>query len=48
MDVPTPITLVIKAANQKCTDFTLQCESNWSISYLKSYLSRNYPAKPVI
>ena len=47
MNNSNQIILTVKAANQKCADFIIQCESDWTIRYLKSYLSRNYPAKPV-
>ena len=47
MNNSTQIVLTIKAANQKCDDFILECDSNWSIRYLKSHLSKYYPAKPV-
>lgn len=43
----SPLTLIVKAANQKCADFTVECDVNWSVKQLKSYLSKNYPAKPV-
>jgi hypothetical protein len=47
MNISTKIILTVKAANQKCGDFILECDSNWSVRYLKSHLSINYPAKPV-
>lgn len=46
MNISTKIILTVKAANQKCEDFILECDSNWSIRYLKSHLAINYPAKP--
>lgn len=39
--------LIIKAANQKFEDFIIDtCELDWSIKYLKEYLSNNYPKNP--
>ena len=47
MNNSSPLTLIVKAANQKSPDFRIECESNWSIEDLKLHLSKNYPAKPV-
>jgi hypothetical protein len=40
--------LIIKAANQKHDDFVIDnYEPEWTIKYLKEYLSKNYPKNPV-
>lgn len=40
--------LIIKAANQKFDDFAVEnYQLEWSIKYLKEYLSQNYPKNPV-
>ena len=42
------LTLTIKAANQKFSDFVVDdCELDWSVRRLKLHLSENYPKKPV-
>jgi len=42
-----PVTLIIKAPNQKYTDQTITCFLEWTVGKLKSHLSRVYPSKPV-
>ncbi|KAM4873720.1 homocysteine-responsive endoplasmic reticulum-resident ubiquitin-like domain member 2 protein isoform 2-T3 [Thomomys bottae] len=42
-----PVTLVIKAPNQKYRDQTVSCFLNWTVGKLKSHLSSVYPSKPV-
>lgn len=40
--------LIIKAANQKHDDFLIEnYEIEWTIKYLKDFLSQNYPKNPV-
>uniref|UniRef100_A0A8C6UBC9 Uncharacterized protein n=1 Tax=Neogobius melanostomus TaxID=47308 RepID=A0A8C6UBC9_9GOBI len=43
-----PVTLVIKAPNQKYEDQTINCFLNWTVERLKSHISNVYPSKPVI
>lgn len=47
MDMPLPVTLIVKAPNQQFEDQTIQCEITWTIKRLKGYLSEVYPCKPV-
>ncbi|XP_006012828.1 homocysteine-responsive endoplasmic reticulum-resident ubiquitin-like domain member 2 protein isoform X2 [Latimeria chalumnae] len=42
----SPVTLVIKAPNQKYDDQTINCFLNWTVEKLKAHLSRVYPSKP--
>ncbi|XP_012890619.1 PREDICTED: homocysteine-responsive endoplasmic reticulum-resident ubiquitin-like domain member 2 protein isoform X2 [Dipodomys ordii] len=42
-----PVTLVIKAPNQKYRDQTVSCFLNWTVGKLKSHLSSVYPSKPL-
>lgn len=42
-----PVTLIIKAPNQKYTDQTVSCFLDWTVGRLKSHLSDVYPSKPV-
>ena len=42
-----PVTLVVKAPNQKVADHTVECEHDWTIKKLKEHLSQVYPSKPV-
>lgn len=42
-----PVTLVIKAPNQKYSDQTISCFLNWTVGKLKTHLSNVYPSKPV-
>lgn len=42
-----PVTLIIKAPNQKYTDQTISCFLEWTVGKLKCHLSKVYPSKPV-
>lgn len=42
-----PVTLIIKAPNQKYSDQTVSCCLNWTVGALKTHLSKVYPSKPV-
>ncbi|XP_047931533.1 homocysteine-responsive endoplasmic reticulum-resident ubiquitin-like domain member 2 protein isoform X3 [Anser cygnoides] len=44
--VGPPVTLIIKAPNQKYTDQTVSCFLDWTVGKLKSHLSKVYPSKP--
>ncbi|XP_062477159.1 homocysteine-responsive endoplasmic reticulum-resident ubiquitin-like domain member 2 protein [Pezoporus occidentalis] len=44
--VDRPVTLIIKAPNQKYTDQTINCFLDWTVGKLKSHLSKVYPSKP--
>ncbi|KAL0984849.1 hypothetical protein UPYG_G00149130 [Umbra pygmaea] len=44
--VDHPVTLVIKAPNQKYDDQTINCFLNWTVEKLKSHISNVYPSKP--
>ncbi|XP_034030231.1 homocysteine-responsive endoplasmic reticulum-resident ubiquitin-like domain member 2 protein [Thalassophryne amazonica] len=44
--VDSPVTLVIKAPNQKYEDQTINCFLNWTVEKLKSHISNVYPSKP--
>ncbi|XP_006261787.1 homocysteine-responsive endoplasmic reticulum-resident ubiquitin-like domain member 2 protein [Alligator mississippiensis] len=41
-----PVTLVIKAPNQKYTDQTVRCFLHWTVARLKSHLAAVYPSQP--
>ncbi|CAH1780331.1 unnamed protein product [Owenia fusiformis] len=41
-----PVTLVVKAPNQKIADQTVECELEWTIRKLKQHLEDVYPSKP--
>ncbi|XP_038069999.1 homocysteine-responsive endoplasmic reticulum-resident ubiquitin-like domain member 2 protein [Patiria miniata] len=41
-----PVTLLIKAPNQKLGDQTVQCFLDWSVQKLKNHLANVYPSKP--
>ncbi|XP_070767786.1 homocysteine-responsive endoplasmic reticulum-resident ubiquitin-like domain member 2 protein [Enoplosus armatus] len=43
----SPVTLVIKAPNQKYDDQTINCFLNWTVERLKSHISNVYPSKPL-
>lgn len=45
--VDNPVTLVIRAPNQKYNDQTINCFQNWTVEKLKAHLSDVYPSKPV-
>uniref|UniRef100_A0A3Q3WWN7 Homocysteine-responsive endoplasmic reticulum-resident ubiquitin-like domain member 2 protein n=1 Tax=Mola mola TaxID=94237 RepID=A0A3Q3WWN7_MOLML len=44
--VDNPVTLVIRAPNQKYNDQTINCYQNWTVEKLKAHLSDVYPSKP--
>ncbi|XP_040910030.1 homocysteine-responsive endoplasmic reticulum-resident ubiquitin-like domain member 2 protein isoform X2 [Toxotes jaculatrix] len=44
--VDNPVTLVIRAPNQKYDDQTINCYQNWTVEKLKAHLSDVYPSKP--
>ncbi|XP_029928170.1 homocysteine-responsive endoplasmic reticulum-resident ubiquitin-like domain member 2 protein isoform X2 [Myripristis murdjan] len=44
--VDSPVTLVIKAPNQKYDDQTINCFLNWTVERLKSHIANVYPSKP--
>lgn len=44
--VDGPVTLVIRAPNQKYDDQTINCYQNWTVEKLKAHLSDVYPSKP--
>lgn len=44
--VDSPVTLVIKAPNQKYDDQTINCFLNWNVEKLKKHISKVYPSKP--
>ncbi|XP_062365767.1 homocysteine-responsive endoplasmic reticulum-resident ubiquitin-like domain member 2 protein isoform X2 [Cinclus cinclus] len=44
--VEHPVTLIIKAPNQKYTDQTISCFLEWTVGKLKSHLAKVYPSKP--
>lgn len=44
--VDGPVTLVIRAPNQKYGDQTINCFQNWTVEKLKAHLSDVYPSKP--
>lgn len=41
-----PVTLVVKAANQRVADQTVECVLGWTIRKLKQHLENVYPSKP--
>ncbi|XP_026083886.1 homocysteine-responsive endoplasmic reticulum-resident ubiquitin-like domain member 2 protein [Carassius auratus] len=45
--VDSPVTLVIKAPNQKYDDQTISCFLNWTVEKLKTHISKVYPSKPL-
>ena len=42
-----PVTLVIKAPNQRVGDQTVECMLGWTVRKLKQHLTNVYPSKPV-
>jgi len=44
--VATSMQVVVKAANQKYNDQTIQCQGSWTVKKLKSHLAEVYPCKP--
>ena len=45
--VDLPVTLVIKAPNQRVGDQTVECMLGWTVRKLKEHLKAVYPSKPV-
>uniref|UniRef100_A0A3P9I7H1 Homocysteine-responsive endoplasmic reticulum-resident ubiquitin-like domain member 2 protein n=1 Tax=Oryzias latipes TaxID=8090 RepID=A0A3P9I7H1_ORYLA len=45
--VDSPVTLIIKAPNQKYEDQTINCFLNWTVERLKSHISNVYPSRPL-
>ncbi|KAK5861757.1 hypothetical protein PBY51_017210 [Eleginops maclovinus] len=45
--VDSPVTLVLKAPNQKYEDQTINCFLNWTVERLKSHITKVYPSKPL-
>ncbi|XP_055358979.1 homocysteine-responsive endoplasmic reticulum-resident ubiquitin-like domain member 2 protein isoform X2 [Betta splendens] len=43
----SPVTLVLKASNQKYEDQTINCFLNWTVERLKRHISNVYPSKPL-
>ncbi|XP_032875033.1 homocysteine-responsive endoplasmic reticulum-resident ubiquitin-like domain member 2 protein [Amblyraja radiata] len=41
-----PVTLVIRAPNQKYDDQTVRCFLDWTVGRLKNHLARVYPSRP--
>lgn len=46
LSLQMPVTLVVKAPNQKIQDLTVECGWEWTIRKLKEHLSNVYPNKP--
>ncbi|XP_075995215.1 homocysteine-responsive endoplasmic reticulum-resident ubiquitin-like domain member 2 protein [Genypterus blacodes] len=44
--VDGPVTLVIRAPNQKYGDQTINCDQDWTVERLKAHLAEVYPSKP--
>ncbi|XP_037651041.1 homocysteine-responsive endoplasmic reticulum-resident ubiquitin-like domain member 2 protein [Sebastes umbrosus] len=44
--VDGPVTLVIRAPNQKYDDQTINCSQTWTVEKLKAHISDVYPSKP--
>lgn len=42
-----PVTIVIKAPNQRIGDHTVECMLGWTVKKLKNHLAEVYPSKPV-
>jgi hypothetical protein len=47
MENLTPVTLVVKAPNQKIADQTVECALGWTVKKLKQHLAAVYPSKPI-
>jgi len=47
MDNLAPVTLVVRAPNQKIGDQRIECGLDWTVKKLKQHLSSVYPSKPV-
>jgi len=44
--VATSMQVIVKAANQKYNDQTIQCQGSWTVKKLKAHLAKVYPCKP--
>lgn len=44
--VATSMQVVVKAANQKYNDQTIECQGTWTVKKLKAHLAEVYPCKP--
>ena len=42
-----PVTLVVKAPNQRIEDQTIDCFLDWTVKKLKEHLEAVYPSNPV-
>ncbi|XP_013402446.1 transcription factor mef2A [Lingula anatina] len=42
----SPVTLIVKAPNQKIDDHKVACCLNWTVKKLKEHLAESYPSKP--
>lgn len=47
MDINVPVTLVIRAPNQRIEDHTVECMLGWTVKKLKKHLEVVYPSNPV-
>lgn len=43
----SPITLIIRAPNQKYDDQPISCFLDWTVEKLKKHITNVYPSKPV-
>lgn len=46
MDINVPVTLVIRAPNQRVEDHTVECMLGWTVKKLKRHLEVVYPSNP--
>ncbi|XP_048752904.2 homocysteine-responsive endoplasmic reticulum-resident ubiquitin-like domain member 2 protein [Ostrea edulis] len=46
MDINVPVTLVIRAPNQRIEDHTVECMLGWTVKKLKKHLEVVYPSNP--
>jgi len=44
--VATSMQVIVKAANQKYNDQTIECQGSWTVKKLKAHLAEVYPCKP--
>lgn len=42
-----PVTLIVKAPNQRIADQTVDCFLEWTVRKLKEHLENVYPSNPV-
>lgn len=42
-----PVTLVVKAPNQRIEDKVVDCDKSWTVRQLKEHLATVYPDRPV-